>query len=153
MVQWEWCSHRHTQDCAERTDLDSGDLNLPTSLSDSAGITSYSYINRLCKPCMNIHLPAKQTQLHVFSIPLSLPCSTNILFTCLVLVKAIKLNGAILAAFLATTAPIRKLIGITCQLQSMGLGHLEPATMVTKVDQSVSCGAFPKHYTNHVAKG
>ena len=41
-------------------------------------------------------LPAKQTKVHVFSIPLGLPCGAKIL----VIVGAIKLNGAILALYL-----------------------------------------------------
>ena len=39
------------------------------------------------------------------------------------------------------------------QWQSMGLEYLQLATMVTKVDQSVFCIAFPKQNTNHAATG
>ena len=37
--------------------------------------------------------------------------------------------------------------------QCMGLEYLQPSTMVTKVDQSVSRADFPEHYINEAAKG
>ena len=109
-------------------------------------VAKYNYM-QMVGLVLHLHLPAKQNKLHVFSIPPEIKTRES-LFQILLglhalwlqdfkIVRAIKLNRDIFSTY--CTNLIRKLIIITS-----ASGNLQLATsMVTKVDQSVSCIAFP----------